>query len=211
MQQGLRMRFFKEFLPIIIFFVAYKFYAQLPVSLIETINALGLPALIPAEPTHAIYFATLTAIIASAVSVLLHYWQAHQLNKNQTITFVLFLVFGGSTLLLRDPAFIQWKPSVINLLFAVIFLGSSLIGEKTMVERLMGAAMQVPQSIWRRLNMAWVSFFVTVAGLNLYVAYQFSEQIWVNFKLFGMLGLTFAFLIIQMVILNRYITIKSEE
>jgi len=205
------MRFLKEFLPIIIFFVAYKFYVQLPIGLIETINTLGLPALVAAEPTHAIYFATLIAIIVSAASVLLHYCQQRQLNKNQTITFILFVVFGGSTLLLRDPAFIQWKPSVINLLFAVIFLGSAVMGKKTMVERLMGGAMQAPQSIWKRLNMAWVSFFVTVAGLNLYVAYQFSEQIWVNFKLFGMLGLTFAFLIIQMIILNRYITIKPEE
>lgn len=205
------MRFLKEFLPIIIFFVAYKFYVQLPIGLIETINTLGLPALVAAEPTHAIYFATFIAIIVSAASVLVHYWQQRQFNKNQTITFILFVVFGGSTLFLRDPAFIQWKPSVINLLFAVIFLGSAVVGEKTMVERLMGGAMQAPQSIWKRLNMAWVSFFVTVAGLNLYVAYQFSEQTWVNFKLFGMLGLTFAFLIIQMVILNRYITIKPEE
>jgi intracellular septation protein len=121
------------------------------------------------------------------------------------------VVFGGSTLLLRDPAFIQWKPSVINLLFATVFLGSAYIGEKTMIERLMSSALEAPKHIWGRLNMAWVIFFVTVAALNLYVAYQFSEQTWVNFKLFGMLGLTFAFLVMQMVVLNRYITIKPEE
>jgi intracellular septation protein len=175
------------------------------------INSLGVPAFVPAEPSQAIYFATFIAIIASALSVLIHYWQERNLNKNQTITFLMFVIFGGSTLLLRDPAFIQWKPSVINMLFAVIFIGSAFIGEKTMIERLMSGAIQAPKATWRRLNMAWVSFFVTVAGLNLYVAYQFSEQTWVNFKLFGMLGLTFAFLVGQMVILNRYITIKPEE
>ncbi len=205
------MKFLKEFLPIIIFFLAYKFYAELPISLIDQINTLGLPALIPAEPTHAIYFATLIAIIASGISLVLHYWQERKMNKNQIVTFVLFVVFGGSTLLLRDPAFIQWKPSVINLLFATVFLGSAYIGEKTMIERLMSSALEAPKHIWGRLNMAWVIFFVTVAALNLYVAYQFSEQTWVNFKLFGMLGLTFAFLVMQMVILNRYITIKPEE
>ena len=75
----------------------------------------------------------------------------------------------------------------------------------------MSNAMQAPQRIWLRLNMAWVTFFVTVAGLNLYIAYQFSEQTWVNFKLFGMMGLTLLFLIMQMVVLSRYITIKPEE
>lgn len=205
------MKFLKEFFPIILFFVAYKFYPQLPESLLAPLNSGNLFEFQPGAATDAIYFATLIAIIASAITVVVHYLKERNFDKNQTLTFVLFLIFGGATLFLRDPAFVKWKPTVINLLFAGLFLGSLFIGKKTMVERLMSNAMQAPQRIWLRLNMAWVTFFVTVAGLNLYIAYQFSEQTWVNFKLFGMMGLTLLFLIMQMVVLSRYITIKPEE
>ena len=205
------MKFLKEFFPIILFFVAYKFYPQLPESLLAPLNSGNLFEFQPGAATDAIYFATLIAIIASAITVVVHYLKERNFDKNQTLTFVLFLIFGGATLFLRDPAFVKWKPTVINLLFAGLFLGSFFIGKKTMVERLMSNAMQAPQRIWLRLNMAWVTFFVTVAGLNLHIAYQFSEQTWVNFKLFGMMGLTLLFLIMQMVVLSRYITIKPEE
>ena len=205
------MKFLKEFFPIILFFVAYKFYGQLPASFITQLNSWSIYEFNAGAATDSIYFATLIAIIASGMIVMIHYLKERNFDKNQTLTFVLFLIFGGATLFLRDPAFVKWKPTIINLLFAAVFLGSFFIGKKTMVERLMSAAMQAPQQVWLRLNMAWVTFFVTVVGLNLYIAYQFSEQTWVNFKLFGMMGLTLLFLIMQMVVLSRYITIKPEE
>ena len=124
---------------------------------------------------------------------------------------MLFLIFGGATLFLRDPTFIKWKPTVINLVFALIFLGSAFIGDKPLAQRFLGNAIEAPKSIWYRLNTAWIIFFVSVAAINLYIAYNFSEEIWVNFKLFGMMGLTIAFIIIQMVVLSRYITVKPEE
>ena len=205
------MKLLKEFFPIILFFIAYQFYDQLPESFISQLNAWTQLEFKVAAASDAIYFATLIAIIAAGLSVISHYLSTRSLDKNQTLTFVLFLIFGGSTLLLRDPNFIEWKPSVINLLFALLFFASFFIGKKTMVERLMSNAISAPAPIWLRLNMAWVTFFVTVAGLNLYIADHFSEQTWVNFKLFGMLGLTIIFLVAQLVVLSRYITIKPKE
>ena len=107
--------------------------------------------------------------------------------------------------------FIKWKPSVINLIFALVFLGSAFIGKKPLVERLLGNAISAPRQIWLKLNTYWVVFFTGIAAINLYIAYNFSEEVWVNFKLFGMIGLTFLFIIMQIIILSRYSTIKSEE
>ena len=89
-------------------------------------------------------------------------------------------------------------------LFALVFLGSHFIGERTIVERLMSQAMQAPPLVWRRLNLAWIAYFVVLGGTNLYVAYHYSEATWVDFKLFGWLGLTIAFVLLQAVYLARY-------
>lgn len=205
------MKFFFELLPIILFFAAYKLYTLIPAPIIDSINAVLLFEFIPGESSNAIYFATLIAIIASGITVLIHALRHHELNKNQTITFVLFVIFGGATLLFRDPTFIKWKPTVINLVFALLFFASTFIGKKSLVERFMGNAIEAPKPIWNKLNTAWISFFVVIAALNLYIAYNYSEEIWVNFKLFGVIGLTILFLIMQMMLLSRYIIAKPEE
>ncbi|MFK7795535.1 MAG: septation protein A [Gammaproteobacteria bacterium] len=205
------MKFITEFLPIILFFAAYKLYSLIPAPIIESVNALMPFSLTPGNESDSIYFATLVAIIISGITVLVHFIRHRDFNKNQTITFVLFLIFGGATLFLRDPTFIKWKPTVINLVFALIFLGSTFVGDKPLAQRFLGNAIEAPRSIWNKLNTAWIIFFVFVAAINLYIAYNFSEAIWVNFKLFGMMGLTIAFIIIQMIILSRYISVKPEE
>ncbi len=205
------MQFLIEFLPVILFFAAYKLYSLIPIPVVDSINNAMPFTLIAGKETDAIYFATLVAIIFSGLTVLLHYLKHKSFNKNQTITFVFFIIFGGTTLLLHDPTFIKWKPTVINLIFALIFFASTFIGDKPLAQRFLGGAIDAPRHIWQKLNTGWIIFFVVVAVMNLYIAYNFSEEVWVNFKLFGMLGLTFAFIIVQMVILSRYISIKPEE
>ena len=204
------MRLIIEFLPIIAFFAAYKFYTLMPEPVVESVNALMPFVFTAGNEADSIYFATLIAIVISGLMVLLHFIKHKDLNKNQTITFVLFIIFGGATIFLRDPAFIKWKPSVINLAFAGLFLGSAFIGKKSLAERLLGQAIKAPRRVWLTVNSAWVIFFIFVAAINLYIAYNFSEQIWVNFKLFGMTGLTVAFIILQMIFLSRYIAGKTE-
>jgi intracellular septation protein len=99
-------------------------------------------------------------------------------------------VFGGITLALRDPRFMQWKVTVVNWLFAAAFLGSQLFGSKTFAERIMGQAAELDSAAWRQLNTLWVLNFAAIGALNLYVMYNFDLQNWVYFKTWGVIGLT---------------------
>ena len=107
-------------------------------------------------------------------------------------------------MLLKDGIFIKWKPTVVNGLFALVFLVSQFVGNKPVIQRLLESGVQLPQQAWRRLNIAWVIFFVLIGIINLYVAFHFSEATWVNFKLFGMLGLTLAFIVVQGFYIARF-------
>ena len=177
------MKFLTDFFPILLFFIAYQAYD--------------------------IYVATAVAIGASAAQVAYFQLRHGKVEKMQWVTLGLLIFFGGLTLLLRDPDFIMWKPTVVNWLFAIAFLGSQYIGKKTLLQRMMDQAVSLPPEIWIRLNYIWVSFFIGIGLLNLYVAYNFSEETWVNFKLFGMLGVTFVFIIAQGFYIARHV--KDED
>ncbi|NNJ90435.1 MAG: septation protein A [Gammaproteobacteria bacterium] len=177
------MKFLTDFFPILLFFIAYQAYD--------------------------IYVATAVAIGASATQVAYFQIRHKKVEKMQWITLGLLVFFGGLTLLLRDPDFIKWKPTVVNWLFAIAFLGSQFIGKKSLLQRMMDQAVTLPEEIWMRLNYIWVSFFIGIGLLNLYVAFNFSEEAWVNFKLFGMLGVTFVFIIAQGFYIARHV--KDED
>lgn len=158
------MQLLVDFLPIIIFFVAFKLYGM--------------------------YVATVAIIVAMAIQIAVQWVRERTVNKMLLVSGVLVALFGGATLALRDPIFIQWKPTIVNWLFAAAFLGSQFIGSKPLIQRIMGHAIELDQSMWRQLNLIWVANFVVLGAANLYVVYNFDEETWVNFKLFGMLGLT---------------------
>ncbi|MGD8619514.1 MAG: septation protein A [Gammaproteobacteria bacterium] len=172
------MKFLFDLFPILLFFLAYKLYD--------------------------IYVATAVAIGAAFVQTGAYWLKHRKFEKMHLITLGILVLFGGLTLALRDPVFIKWKPTVVNWLFGISFLGSQFIGQRTLVERMMGHAITVPTPIWSRLNWAWTLFFLGMGLLNLYVAYNFSEDTWVNFKLFGMMGLTLVFVFAQAFYLSRY-------
>lgn len=173
------MQLLVDFLPIIIFFATYKFAGM--------------------------YAATAAIIAVMAAQIGLQWIRHRTVNKMLLTSGALVAVFGSMTLLLRNPIFFQWKPTIVNLLFAAAFLGSRFIGEKTLTERMMGHAIQLDQAIWRQLNIMWVANFSSLAAANLYVVYNFSEATWVNFKLFGMLGLTLVMVLAQ----AAWITLKT--
>ena len=194
------MKLLLDFFPILLFFTAYKFG----------------PALTPADypwlKENPIYLATLVAIAASVLQVAYTWSRNRKVENMHLVSLVLIVVFGGATLYLRDPQFIKWKPTVLNWLFGAVFLGSQMFGERTVIERMLGGQLELPGQVWRRLNLAWAVFFIVIGCVNLYVAYEFEEQDWVNFKLFGMLGLTFLFVILQSFYLSRYLPeAKPEE
>lgn len=149
-----------------------------------------------------IFFATGVLMAVMPVVLLVQWLMTKKFNRIYTASTVLVLVLGGFTLAFRNPTFLYWKPTVLNWAIAVAFLGSQWIGEKTFVERMLGGAASLQKDQWVRLNQIWVAFFLFVGGVNLYVAYNFSEAFWVKFKLFGMLGITVVFVIIQSIWLS---------
>jgi len=179
------MKILTDLFPVILFFVAYKLAG--------------------------IYTATAVAIGASIVQVGWNRWCHGRVETMHWVTLGLILFFGGLTLLLRDPLFIKWKPTVVNWLFAAAFLGSALFMERSLLQRMMDHAVTLPDAVWKRLNLAWVGFFLFIGTANLYVAYNFSEEAWVDFKLFGMMGLTLLFLVAQGFYLSRYVQLNEES
>ena len=158
-----------------------------------------------------IYVATAVLIIASLLQTSVHWFMHRRFEKMHVITLVLVCVFGGLTLMLQDEMFIKWKPTVINWLFAIAFIGSQFIGDKSILQRMMGDHMVLPAQVWLRLNIAWSVFFIVLGIINLYVAYNFDTETWVNFKLFGLLGLTFVFVIAQSLYLARYMQASEDD
>ncbi len=144
-----------------------------------------------------IFFATGVLMVVMPIVLVLQWLIAKKLNRIYAASTVLVLVLGGFTLAFRNPTFLYWKPTVLNWAIALVFLGSQWIGDKLIVERMLGNAAELTAGQWLRLNQIWVAFFTFVGSVNLYVAYSFSEAFWVKFKLFGMLGITVVFVIIQ--------------
>ena len=165
-----------DFLPVIAFFVAYKL--------------------------SDIFVATLVIIVATVLQVSVHWVRTRRVNPMHLVSAGLVLVFGGLTLLIRDATFIMWKPTIVNWLFALAFLMSQWqwFGGKPLVQRLLSSAdaeLGLREDQWRRLNGLWVAFFAVMGAVNLAVFHYFDENTWVNFKMFGMLGLTLAFIVAQ--------------
>ncbi len=172
-----------DLFPVVLFFIVYK--------------------------TYDIYMATAVLIAASLLQTVAFRLKRGHFEKAHLITLVLVCLFGGATLLLHDEMFIKWKPTVINWLFAAAFLGSQFIGKRNLIERMMGDHMTLPRRIWTQLNLAWSIFFIFLGFANLFVVYTFDTDTWVNFKLFGLLGLTFLFVIAQSFYVARHSTETS--
>ncbi|MDQ6950888.1 MAG: septation protein A [Mariprofundales bacterium] len=168
-----------EFFPVVLFFAAYKF--------------------------SDIYLATGVLIAAVVVQMLLLRLTGFAIENSHKVTLALVVVFGGATVLLHNEQFIKWKPTVINWLFAVAFLASHWIGERPILARMLQGQVDLPAQSLRRLSFAWVGFFIVMGGVNWFVMSHFDTNTWVNFKLFGMLGLTVLFMVGQSIWLMRHL------
>jgi len=144
-----------------------------------------------------IFFATAVLMAAMPVILLVQWLMTRKINRIYLASTALVLILGSATLYYRNATFLYWKPTVLNWAFAIAFLGSQWIGEKPFVQRMLGTAATLSRKQWNRLNLMWVAFFIVVGAVNLYVAYNYSEEFWVKFKLFGMLGLTVVFVVVQ--------------
>ncbi|MBF0282229.1 MAG: septation protein A [Zetaproteobacteria bacterium] len=162
-------------------------------------------AFFAAYQMYDIYVATAVLIIASLVQTVIHRLQHGMFDKTHLITLILVSVFGGATLIFHDETFIKWKPTVINWIFAIVLIGSQVIFKKNIIASMLGEKMPLPAMVWDQLNLAWALFFVVLGVANLYVAFHFDTSTWVNFKMFGLMGATFAFVILQSLYVSKYL------
>lgn len=166
-----------EFIPLIIFFAVYK--------------------------TVDIYAAT-GALMAATCIQMLAFWLKHKkLEKMHLITLLLVLFFGGLTMFFQDDAFIKWKVTAVNGLFALGLLVSRYGFGKNLIKQMLGKEMTLPDVIWDKANLAWVGFFAVCGALNVYVAFSLPQEVWVNFKVFGLLGMTLLFTFATAIYLYR--------
>jgi intracellular septation protein len=177
------MKFLFDLFPVILFFIAFKFFG--------------------------IYVATAVAIIATIAQIIYCKIRHGKVEKMLLLSGAIIVLFGGATLLLKDPTFIQWKPTILYWLFSAGLVISQLFFHKNPIRAMMEKQITLPKAIWTKLNLAWAALFLALGFLNLYVAFNYSQDTWVNFKLFGITGIMFVFIILQTFMLSKYIT--SEE
>ncbi len=187
------MKFLYDLFPLLLFFAAFKLYD--------------------------IYVATAVAIAASFLQVGLFWARHRRFETMHVVTLGVIAVFGGMTLLLHDDTFIKWKPTLVYWILSALVLASQWFGSKTVIERMLSSQMALPAMVWKRLNLSWGLFFAALGAINLYVAFYYAldldaatrQETWVNFKVFGLLGLTLVFVAIQAFFMARHIQTKPEE
>ena len=149
-----------------------------------------------------IYWATGALMIAVTLQVLACKLLGRPIARELLLTFWASLAFGGLTLALRDETFIQWKPSIVNWVLAALLLGGHVLG-KNPIRKLLSRQLSLPERVWVRLNLGWCLGFFLAGVLNLVVAYSFSMEFWVAYKLVGGLALTFSYIVLTLIYLHR--------
>jgi len=193
-----------DLFPIIVFFIAYKIGDSNAEATRALLASLGLPQPVGVGEKPGIYLATLVAIVASFGQIAWVKLRGHKVETMMWVSLGIIVLFGGATLWLHDESFIKWKPTVLYWIFAGIIFGAAALG-RNVIRNLMGEQMELPDPAWGRLNASWGVFFALMGVANLFVAFNFSTDAWVNFKLFGSLGLMLVFVIGQSMMLTRYL------
>lgn len=179
------MKFLFDLFPVLLFFAAYKLAD--------------------------IYVATGVAIVATLGQIAWSWFRHRKVEQMLWVSFGIIAVFGGATLLLRDETFIKWKPTVLYWLFAATLLIAAYLFRKNLIRAMMEKQISLPDPVWSTVNLSWAAFFAVMGVLNIYVAYTYSTDIWVDFKLFGGTGLMLAFVLGQAFLLAKYVDDKGSD
>jgi intracellular septation protein len=179
------MKLLFDLFPVILFFVAFKIFN--------------------------VYVATGTAIAATIVQIGWVKWRHGKVDTMLWVSFAIIAVFGGATLILHDETFIKFKPTILYWVFATILLGSNLFLKKNLMRTLLKEKLTLPTKVWNQVNLGWSLFFVLLGIVNLYVAFNFSTDAWVNFKLFGATGMMLVFVLLQAMMLSKYMPEEEKE
>ena len=179
------MKLLIDFFPIALFFAVFKLWGISP--------------------------ATAVAIVATIVQIAYLRFKLGKVEPMQWVSLGVIVLFGGATLLAQDENFIKWKPTVLYWLMGAALLVGQLLLRKNLIKSLMGGQVQLPDHAWNTLNWAWSGFFAAMGGLNLWIAYHFDTDTWVNFKMFGGLGLMLLFILVQAVYMSRFMQEKPQD
>lgn len=197
------MKFLFDLLPVLLFFAAYKFAnGSQEDSHALVIGVLGDGIAVNQAP---ILIATAVAILATIGQVIWLMARGKKVEVMLWVSLAIIVVFGGATLLFHDATFIKWKPTVLYWLFAGTLAGAALFLKRNLIRSLMQEQIELPEPVWVKLNLSWIAFFAVMGVLNLYVAFSYSEETWVDFKLYGGMGLMFLFVLAQGALLSRHI------
>ena len=188
-----------ELLPLVLFFGAYQMDG-------DTLTVGGW-----SHTFDGIFSATAVLMISTALIWLVASLLEKRNDKRLMWMTLAVLLFGAATLILRDQRFIQWKPTVFNWVLATVFLGSQFVGERTVLERVLGSQLSLPRRIWTRLNVLWIGNFALVGALNLFVAYRFEEAVWVSYKLYSSIGFTLALMLLTVAIVAPHVKDDGEQ
>jgi intracellular septation protein len=188
-----------EFIPIALFFIVYQFDGQ-------SISLFGWH-----YQFDGIYSATAVLMIATVLQVVFTYALTRRFEKRLMWLAAAVLVFGGATLFFHNQMFIQWKPTIFNWALALAFGLSQFIGEKNLMQRTLGSQIHLPRPIWTKLNLLWTANFTIVGGLNLFVAYGFSEATWVSYKMYSAIGFTLVLTILTAVLISPHLKEGAAE
>ncbi|HTT37377.1 MAG TPA: septation protein A [Burkholderiales bacterium] len=202
------MKFLFDLFPVILFFLAYSAAKRMPdtsAALASSLLAgIGVGGQVAVEQGP-ILLATVVAILATFAQVGWLVLRRRKVDRMLWISLIIIVGLGGATVVLRDATFIKWKPTVLYWTFAAVLLGADVLFKKNLVRTMVQEQIRLPDTVWTRLNLSWVVFFAFMGAANLFVAYHFSESAWVNFKLFGGIGLMLVFVLVQALMLSRYV------
>ncbi len=179
------MKLLFDLFPVILFFIAFKVFN--------------------------VYVATGTAIVATIAQIGWVKWRHGKVDTMLWVSFAIIAVFGGATLILHDETFIKFKPTILYWVFAIILLGSNLFLKKNLMRTLLKEKITLSTKVWNQVNLGWSLFFVLLGVVNLYVAFNFSTDAWVNFKLFGTTGMMLVFVLLQAMALSKYVQEEKES
>lgn len=202
------MKFLFDMFPVILFFGVFKWgegHADAAQAMVgQYLSGLVSGGSVGLEQAP-ILLATAVAIVATMAQITYLLLRGRKVDGMLWISLAIIVVFGGATIYFHNETFIKWKPTVLYWVFAVVLIGAQITMGKNLIRLMMKAQIDLPDPVWTRLNLAWAGFFAAMGALNLYIAYNFPTSVWVNFKLFGFMGLMIAFVIAQTMFLSKYI------
>jgi intracellular septation protein len=202
------MKFLFDLFPVIFFFAMFK-WGEGHVASAQALGTKYLSGLVSGGVVTAdqapILLATSVVVLATFAQILYLLIRRKKVDVMLWVSLVIVTVFGGATIYFHNDLFIKWKPTVLYWAFAVMLLFTQFVLKKNLIRTMMGEQVELPAAIWTRLGLSWVGFFVLMGVLNLYVAFNYSRSAWVDFKLFGGVGLMFIFILAQSLFLSRHL------